>query len=142
MSISAASSSYSRSIGSTRCSCTYAFSPSDSDRCTPRNSTFMASPPALKMGSPAPAGEWGSPASLLSVRAGGKGHARRGRFGTARGLLRRMGTGTDRIRVLLIEDDGDSRELLAEILEEAFEVRTAKDGLAGLAAFEADHPDV
>ena len=53
-----------------------------------------------------------------------------------------MGTGTDRIKVLLIEDDGDSRELLAEILEEAFEVRTAKDGLAGLAAFEADFPDV
>lgn len=53
-----------------------------------------------------------------------------------------MGTATDRIKVLLIEDDGDSRELLAEILEEDFEVRTAGDGLAGLAAFEADHPDV
>lgn len=53
-----------------------------------------------------------------------------------------MGTGMDRIKVLLIEDDGDSRELLAEILEADFEVRTAGDGLAGLAAFEADHPDV
>ncbi|MFL5347904.1 MAG: response regulator [Hyalangium sp.] len=53
-----------------------------------------------------------------------------------------MGTGTDRIKVLLVEDDGDSRELLAEILEVDFEVRTADDGLAGLAAFEADHPDV
>jgi DNA-binding NtrC family response regulator len=48
----------------------------------------------------------------------------------------------DRIKVLLIEDDGDSRELLAEILEADFEVRTAGDGLAGLAAFEADQPDV
>jgi DNA-binding NtrC family response regulator len=53
-----------------------------------------------------------------------------------------MGTGTDRIKVLLIEDDGDSRELLAEILEVDFEVRTAGDGLAGLAAFEEDPPDV
>ncbi|HEX8701245.1 MAG TPA: response regulator [Myxococcaceae bacterium] len=53
-----------------------------------------------------------------------------------------MGTGTDRIKVLLIEDDGDSRELLAEILEEEFEVRTAGDGLSGLAAFEEEHPDV
>jgi DNA-binding NtrC family response regulator len=53
-----------------------------------------------------------------------------------------MDTGMDRIKVLLIEDDGDSRELLAEILEADFEVRTAGDGLAGLAAFEADPPDV
>jgi DNA-binding NtrC family response regulator len=53
-----------------------------------------------------------------------------------------MGTGTNRIKVLLIEDDGDSRELLAEILEVDFEVRTAGDGLAGLAAFEEDPPDV
>jgi DNA-binding NtrC family response regulator len=54
----------------------------------------------------------------------------------------RMGTSMDRIKVLLIEDDGDSRELLAEILEADFEVRTAGDGLAGLAAFEAEQPDV
>jgi DNA-binding NtrC family response regulator len=53
-----------------------------------------------------------------------------------------MGTSMDRIKVLLIEDDGDSRELLAEILEADFEVRTAGDGLAGLAAFKADQPDV
>jgi DNA-binding NtrC family response regulator len=53
-----------------------------------------------------------------------------------------MGTGMDRIKVLLIEDDGDSRELLAEILEAEFEVRTAVDGLDGLAAFEAEQPDV
>lgn len=49
---------------------------------------------------------------------------------------------TTRIKVLLIEDDGDSRELLAEILEEEFDVRTAGDGLTGLAAFEAEQPDV
>lgn len=48
----------------------------------------------------------------------------------------------ERIRVLLVEDDGDSRELLAEILESDFDVTTAPDGLAGLAAFEADAPDV
>ncbi|MDC0709330.1 response regulator [Stigmatella sp. ncwal1] len=49
---------------------------------------------------------------------------------------------TERIKVLLVEDDGDSRELLAELLEEEFEVLTAGDGLSGLKAFEADHPDV
>jgi len=47
-----------------------------------------------------------------------------------------------RIKVLLVEDDGDSRELLAEILESDFEVITAPDGLAGLRAFETGHPDV
>jgi CheY-like chemotaxis protein len=48
----------------------------------------------------------------------------------------------DRIKVLLVEDDGDSRELLAELLEVDFEVMTAPDGLRGLEAFEASHPDV
>src|SRR6476620_8391593 len=52
---------------------------------------------------------------------------------------RRMG---ERIKVLLVEDDGDSRELLAEILEVDFDVITAPDGPAGLRAFEDDHPDV
>lgn len=41
-----------------------------------------------------------------------------------------------------MEDDGDSRELLAELLEADFDVSTAEDGLAGLAAFEAQLPDV
>jgi DNA-binding NtrC family response regulator len=50
--------------------------------------------------------------------------------------------GADRIKVLLVEDDGDSRELLAELLESEFDVSTAQDGLAGLRAFEDQHPDV
>jgi DNA-binding NtrC family response regulator len=55
----------------------------------------------------------------------------------------RMGERThDRLKVLVVEDDGDSREVLAEILAVDFDVRTAADGLAGLEAFEAEHPDV
>lgn len=50
--------------------------------------------------------------------------------------------GDERIKVLLVEDDGDSRELLAELLEADYEVRTAPDGVSGLKAFEAEHPDV
>jgi DNA-binding NtrC family response regulator len=48
----------------------------------------------------------------------------------------------ERIKVLLVEDDGDSRELLAELLELDFDVITAADGVAGLRAFVDDHPDV
>lgn len=50
--------------------------------------------------------------------------------------------GAERIKVLLVEDDGDSRELLAELLEFEFDVVTATDGLAGLKAFESEWPDV
>ncbi|ABF89371.1 response regulator [Myxococcus xanthus DK 1622] len=57
-----------------------------------------------------------------------------------RGFLK--GMGAERIKVLLVEDDGDSRELLAELLESEFDVKTATDGLAGLEMFEAEHPDV
>jgi DNA-binding NtrC family response regulator len=48
----------------------------------------------------------------------------------------------ERIKVLLVEDDGDSRELLAELLETDFDVITAPDGVAGLRAFEDGGPDV
>jgi DNA-binding NtrC family response regulator len=48
----------------------------------------------------------------------------------------------ERIKVLVVEDDGDSRELLAELLQPEFDVRTAPDGLRGLEVFKAEHPDV
>jgi CheY-like chemotaxis protein len=48
----------------------------------------------------------------------------------------------ERRKVLLVEDDPDSRELLAELLEPEFEVETAPDGQAGLERFRAAHPDV
>ena len=48
----------------------------------------------------------------------------------------------ERIKVLVVEDDGDSREVLAEILGVDFDVLTAADGLAGLEAFQSEHPDV
>lgn len=47
-----------------------------------------------------------------------------------------------RIRVLLVEDDPDSRELLAEILGGEFDVDTAADGTSGLAVFTEHNPDV
>lgn len=47
-----------------------------------------------------------------------------------------------RIKVLLVEDDPDSRELLAELLGMDFDVVTAADGVSGLRAFEAERPDV
>jgi DNA-binding NtrC family response regulator len=47
-----------------------------------------------------------------------------------------------RIKVLLIEDDPDSRELLAEILAADFDVGTAADATSGLSAFTQQHPDV
>lgn len=46
----------------------------------------------------------------------------------------------DRPKVLLIEDDVDSRELLAELLEAEFDVETAADGDSGLARFREDRP--
>lgn len=48
----------------------------------------------------------------------------------------------DRPKVLLIEDDPDSRELLAELLEPEFEIRTAEDGEHGLERFREDAPDL
>ena len=109
-------------------------------RWTPRINTFMVSPPGTS--------KWAA-RSTFGERRGGRlprlpGGQEAGP-GTAAdvlpgsGLLSRMG---ERIKVLLVEDDGDSRELLAELLEMDFDVITASDGLSGLRAFEKDHPDV
>ena len=48
----------------------------------------------------------------------------------------------ERLKVLVVEDDGDSREVLAEILGVDFDVLTAADGLTGLETFQSEHPDV
>ena len=47
-----------------------------------------------------------------------------------------------RPKLLLIEDDPDSRELLAELLEDEFEVETAADGASGLERFREDRPQL
>lgn len=47
-----------------------------------------------------------------------------------------------KIKVLLVEDDPDNRELLAEVLQDDFEVLTAVDGLSGLDTFSRLRPDV
>ncbi|MFZ5483908.1 MAG: ATP-binding protein [Pseudomonadota bacterium] len=46
------------------------------------------------------------------------------------------------LRVLVVEDHPESRELLTRLLQQVgFEVHSAADGQAGLAAFDAVHPD-
>jgi len=47
-----------------------------------------------------------------------------------------------KVTVLLVEDDSDNRELLAEVLQDDFTVLTAADGPSGLATFLERHPDV
>jgi CheY-like chemotaxis protein len=47
-----------------------------------------------------------------------------------------------KIKVLLVEDDSDNRELLAEVLQDEFEVLTAPDGPSGLQTFLEHRPDV
>lgn len=47
-----------------------------------------------------------------------------------------------RLRILLVEDDEDNRELFAEFLSEEFDVSTAPDAEAGLATFLRERPDV
>ena len=51
-------------------------------------------------------------------------------------------TDGSRIRVLLVEDDPDAREVLAELLSVDFDVNTAADGTAGLNAFTEQRPDI
>jgi two-component system response regulator MprA len=45
-------------------------------------------------------------------------------------------------RVLIVEDDHDLAEMLANVLRIRYEVETAGDGAAGLAALEREHFDV
>jgi DNA-binding NtrC family response regulator len=47
-----------------------------------------------------------------------------------------------RPKVLVVEDDADSREILAELLASDFDVDTAENGETGWDAFERLHPDV
>ncbi|HLL82000.1 MAG TPA: response regulator [Longimicrobium sp.] len=47
-----------------------------------------------------------------------------------------------KLRVLLVEDDSDNRELLAEVLQDQYEVLTAPDGPSGLQLFLDLRPDV
>lgn len=49
---------------------------------------------------------------------------------------------TRRLRVLLVEDDPDNRELLAEVLSTEHEVISAADGQEGLSTFVRDWPQV
>src|SRR3954447_9340536 len=46
------------------------------------------------------------------------------------------------MKLLIVEDDQDSRELLAEFLSSEFEVHTASDGPTGLTVFQEKSPDV
>jgi CheY-like chemotaxis protein len=85
----------------------------------------------------APGEVWRGPACLDGRQDGTR---RGGRFSYSSAFTHRMAT--SRLKVLLIEDDPDSRDILAEILEPDFEVITAADGLAGLAAFERESPQV
>ena len=47
-----------------------------------------------------------------------------------------------KLKVLLVEDDSDNRELLAEVLQDEFEVFTAPDGPSGLQSFLEHRPEV
>jgi CheY-like chemotaxis protein len=47
------------------------------------------------------------------------------------------------IRILVVEDEPDSREFLATLLKlEGYTVITAGDGLEGIEKVETDHPDI
>src|SRR5215470_6109839 len=50
---------------------------------------------------------------------------------------------TGKRKILVVEDDADSRELLATVLEiEGFDVITAEDGRSGIKEAEAGRPDL
>ena len=54
-----------------------------------------------------------------------------------------MGTDGARHRVILVEDDRETRELLARLLQhEGFEVMEATNGLKLISILHADHPEV
>jgi phosphoribosyl 1,2-cyclic phosphodiesterase/CheY-like chemotaxis protein len=45
-------------------------------------------------------------------------------------------------KILVVDDDPEMRQLLQDVLRPNFEVRTAEDGAAGLAALKAERPDL
>ena len=45
-------------------------------------------------------------------------------------------------KILIVEDTEFNRDLLVQILEDDYEVVTANDGAAGIAAAVAEHPDL
>jgi CheY-like chemotaxis protein len=45
-------------------------------------------------------------------------------------------------KILIVEDTEFNRDLLVQILEDDYEVVTANDGAAGIAAAAAEHPDL
>jgi len=50
---------------------------------------------------------------------------------------------TGKRKILVVEDDADSRELLATVLQiEGFDVITAEDGRSGIKVAEAEQPDL
>ncbi len=52
------------------------------------------------------------------------------------------GETASRVRVLVVEDDPDSRELYSELLQDLYDVRLAVDATEGLARFLSERPDV
>lgn len=54
-----------------------------------------------------------------------------------------MSTGVDNPRVIIVDDDRESREMLGSLLRsEGFEVFEAANGLKLISMLHADHPDV
>ncbi len=51
-------------------------------------------------------------------------------------------TGTERPRLLVVDDDADAREALVQVLEPSYVVSTAGDGMVAVEKVHADHPDL